>query len=362
MTIEAPWVRRPWKWMLVNVAAWSVLATLFAIQGAVRGNVAVYQVFAHTFASFAPCAILTPGMAILARQFRFTDERRRRAIAAHLAGALAFVLIGGVMMGIAEKLVGGFPKQTMLGAARLATIGYVTANILTYVSVIAIAQAVLYAVESRNRELNEAVLLTQLAEARLHVLSSQLQPHFLFNTLHAISALVRDEPVQAERLLAKLSDLLRHVLQDGNQAETSLAKELSFLEKYVELQEARFGPRLSVQFQVDPRVVDARVPHLLLQPLVENAIRHGTSRRPTAGLIEIGAVRDGTRLQLFVRDNGAGIPDDGVVRDGIGLSSTKARLRQLYGDDHTFALERVTTGGTVCRVSVPLTTILEPAA
>jgi two-component system, LytTR family, sensor kinase len=108
-----------------------------------------------------------------------------------------------------------------------------------------------------------------------------------------------------------------------------------------------------VHFQVDPGVVETRVPHLLLQPLVENAIRHGTSRKAGQGVIEIGAVPDGSTLQLFVRDNGAGIPEDGVC-DGIGLSSTKARLRQLYGENHTFAIERVVTGGTLCRVSVPL--------
>lgn len=126
------------------------------------------------------------------------------------------------------------------------------------------------------------------------------------------------------------------------------------MRKYVELQEARFGPRLSVQFQIEPRIEETRVPHLLLQPLVENAIRHGTSRRTAQGLIEVSARAIGSSLELEVRDNGAGIPEDGVVRDGIGLSSTRARLLQLYGTNHSFALERASGGGTVCRVIIPM--------
>ena len=361
---QAPWQRDPWRWMAANVAAWAMLALLFAVQGAAmrpgKGTLATHLI--EALASFAACAILAPLIVLLTARFRFTGDQRARAIAVHVAGALAFVIVGGAMMGAAEWLVGGRPNKDLLGSAQMAIIGYFGFNVLTYAGVVAVAHAVIYADELRDRAVSEAVLLTQLAEARLHVLSSQLQPHFLFNTLNAISALVREEPQQAERLLAKLSDLLRHVLQDGAQAETSLAKELIFLEKYVELQEARYGDRLSVQFQVDPGVVKTRVPHLLLQPLVENAIRHGTSRKPGLGVIEIGAEPDGSTLRLFVRDNGAGIPENGLVRDGIGLSSTKARLKQLYGENHTFAIERLVTGGTVCRVSVPLIAVSTASA
>ena len=350
--------------MTANVSAWTVLALLFAIQGYVMrpGPRGLAGDVLESLVSFAPCAILTPFIAIIAERFRFGEKRPWRPIAAHVAAAAAFVIVGGSMMGAAEWMVGARPNRSLLESARLGVIGYMAFDVLVYAGVAAVTQAVVYAAESRDRAVHEAVLLTQLAESRLHVLSSQLQPHFLFNTLNAISALVREEPKQAERLLAKLSDLLRHVLQDGSQAETSLAKELTFLEKYVELQEVRYGSRLSVQFQVDPGVVETRVPHLLLQPLVENAIRHGTSRKPGQGIIEIGAVPEGGTLKLSVSDNGAGIPEDGVVRDGIGLSSTKARLKQLYGENHTFVIERNASGGTICRVSVPLHLVHPPAA
>ncbi|MEO7456190.1 MAG: histidine kinase [Gemmatimonadaceae bacterium] len=357
MQTQAPWSRHPLRWTFINIGAWTILGLLFAVQGAaVRpGALPMATRILRSLVSFAPCAILTPFIAMIAMRFRLNGDERARPIIAHIVGASAFVVIGGAMMGAAEWLAGGRPDLDLSHSVREAVIGYFAFDVLTYVSIVAVAQAVIFAAESRDRAVSEATLLGQLAEARLHVLSSQLQPHFLFNTLNAISALVREEPQQAERLLAKLSDLLRHVLQDSSHVETSLAKELTFLEKYVELQEVRYGSRLSVQFEVDPNVVQTRVPHLLLQPLVENAIRHGTSRRPGQGVIEISARSDGAKLQLIVRDNGAGIPEDGIVLDGIGLSSTKARLRQLYGDNHTFALERVLSGGTKCSVSVPLT-------
>lgn len=357
MTVQAPWVRQPWRWMLANVLGWFLLAFMFAVQLVARGRDGGFGHWLYLCsASFAPCALLTPGIAAMATRYRFTRETRWRAIAMHTLGATAFVIFGGALMGASEFLVGARTEGTYASAALLAIRFYVTSDIVVYAGVVALAHAILYANESRHREINEAQLMRQLAEARLHVLSSQLQPHFLFNTLNAISALVRDEPQQAERLLAKLSELLRHVLQASTQSETSLEKELSFLQKYVELQETRFGPRLSVQFLIDPQVSNARVPHLLLQPLVENAIRHGTSRRPANGLIEISAQGTGARLELFVRDNGAGIPEHGVVRDGIGLASTKARLTQMYGSNHSFGIERVATGGTICRVNIPLVT------
>lgn len=341
--------------MLINIVGWFALALLFAVQLVARGREGAFGTWLYyCVASFAPCALLTPMIAMVATRFRFSEGIRLRASLAHAAGAAAFVVAGGALMGIAEQFSGARHEASYLAAALFAIRFYIASDIVIYVGVVALLQAILYANESRIRQISEATLQRQLAEARLHVLSSQLQPHFLFNTLHAISALVREEPQQAERLLAKLSELLRHVLQSSMQSETSLEKELSFLRKYVELQEARFGPRLHVHFEIDPGVAQSRVPHLLLQPLVENAIRHGTSRRTAQGVIEVRARELHGSLELEVRDNGAGLPDDGVVRDGIGLSSTRARLLQLYGTNHTLALERSNGGGTVCRVIIPI--------
>ena len=212
--------------------------------------------------------------------------------------------------------------------------------------------ALVYAREALETRAMSQRLQGQLAEARLHVLTAQLQPHFLFNTLNAIAALVRDDPTLAERLLARLSELLRHSLRDGTDAETTLESELSFLEKYLEVQEARFGPRLAVTFQVDPALLDAKVPRLILQPLVENAIRHGIAPRSGPGAIQVSASQDGDRVRLSVLDDGLGLA--GKLSEGIGLRSTRERLRQLYGDDQHFTLARAPHGGTSCTLSLPL--------
>jgi LytS/YehU family sensor histidine kinase len=210
-----------------------------------------------------------------------------------------------------------------------------------------------YGRESRIRALRAARLQTQLAEAQLHALGAQLQPHFLFNTLHMISALVRHDPKRAEQLIARLSDLLREMLDNGERVEVSLAEELAFLEKYIEIQEARFGPRLQVHFEIAPSVRSARVPRLVLQPLLENAIRHGIARRSEPGTVVIGAAIADGLLVMTVRDDGVGVPQSGPAREGVGLSSTRARLLQLYGSASRFTIAPADGGGTLCTIHIP---------
>jgi LytS/YehU family sensor histidine kinase len=214
------------------------------------------------------------------------------------------------------------------------------------------AEAAAHSWESRQRAVAAATYARQLAEARLHVLSAQLQPHFLFNALHAISALVWEDPARADRLLARLSDMLRLTLRSGTRVETTLAEEVALLQRYAEIQEARYGDRLRVSFEVDARVRAALVPRLILQPLVENAIRHGVTRRITPGQVEVRAWEGGGRLNLTVRDDGVGLGT--TVREGVGLSITRARLRQLYGGEQRFALAPAPGGGAVCTLSIPL--------
>jgi LytS/YehU family sensor histidine kinase len=200
-------------------------------------------------------------------------------------------------------------------------------------------------------ELNAAELRAQLTSAQLGALKMQLQPHFLFNTLHAISALVWTDPARADRLLARLSEMLRLTLRSGTRVETTLAEELTLLERYAEIQEARYGDRLRVSFDVEAGVREALVPRLILQPLVENAIRHGVTRRITPGQVEVRAWRGDGRLNLTVRDDGVGLGHG--VREGVGLSITRARLRQLYGREQRFALAPAPDGGAVCSLSIP---------
>jgi LytS/YehU family sensor histidine kinase len=208
-----------------------------------------------------------------------------------------------------------------------------------------------------------ARLQQQLAEAQLHALGAQLHPHFLFNTLHVISALVRHEPKRAEELIARLSELLREMLESSDRVEIPLSEELAFLEKYVDIQEARFGPRLVVTCDVQPaEALDVPVPRLVLQPLVENAIRHGTARRAGVGTVDVRAECFNGRLTMVVRDDGAGVPPGGPTREGVGLSSTRARLQQLYGDAASLTIEPAPAGGTVCTVRMPCRPPAAPVA
>jgi two-component sensor histidine kinase len=205
-----------------------------------------------------------------------------------------------------------------------------------------------------ERTLVSARLETQLARAQLQVLKMQLHPHFLFNTLNTISALIHSDGERADQMVARLGDLLRQTLEHSGGEEVPLRRELDFVESYLEIDRIRFGSRLSVQVDVDPEALGATLPCLLLQPLVENAIRHGIDQKAGPGRLAIRARRAGRWLRLQVEDNGPGLPPD--VEEGIGLSNTRARLRQLYGDAHAFVLQGGAATGTCVTVEVPFRT------
>jgi two-component system LytT family sensor kinase len=265
-------------------------------------------------------------------------------------------------MGVLESLLPWSPKNVGLAAAAgHGILRYLGADLLLYCLVVAVTEAVAHAWESRRSGIAAATYARQLAEARLHVLSAQLQPHFLFNTLHAISALVYEDPPRAERLVARLSDMLRLTLRSGTRVETTLAEELALLRRYAEIQETRYGDRLRVAFDIEPAVREAMVPRLILQPLVENAIRHGITRRIAPGRVDVRAWEGQGRLHLAVSDDGVGLREGRPVREGVGLAITRARLRQLYGPEQRVDLTPAPAGGAVCALSIPFR-LAEPAA
>lgn len=192
-----------------------------------------------------------------------------------------------------------------------------------------------------------------LREARLHALALELQPHFLFNTLNGIAALVRSDARTAERMLVKLSDLLRLTLDSGVDGQVTLAEETTRLELYLALQQMRHGARLTVVRDLSPSLGAALIPAMLLQPLTENAISHGIGGRPGPGTLWISAAREGPFLQLTVEDDGVGIPEGGPAREGIGLGNTRARLAVLYPEQHEFSIGRRPGGGTRIRIRFP---------
>ncbi len=209
----------------------------------------------------------------------------------------------------------------------------------------------------RDHELEAAELHRQLVEARLEALRMQLNPHFLFNTLHTISALLHENPEAADRVVARLSELLRVSLDQSKAQEVPLSEELAFLDRYLEIEQTRFGDRLKVERIIEPGSQDALVPCLILQPLVENAIRHGIEQREEAGRLAISTRRDNGVLTLSVSDNGNGLPEDAdAPREGIGLSNTRSRLHHLYGESQKLELKRVPGGGLEVRITIPYRT------
>jgi signal transduction histidine kinase len=211
--------------------------------------------------------------------------------------------------------------------------------------------------EAARLQAHAAELHAQLAEARLAALRTQLDPHFLFNTLHAISTLVERDPRGVRRMIARLSELLRSSLEEGDEQEVPLEKELALLNRYLEIMQIRFQGRLEVDMRVDGAVMDALVPTLILQPLVENAIKHGVSKVAGTGTIEIRAYRDaGDRVVLRVRDNGPGLEggEETPREEGVGLANTRARLEQLYGPDQSLTLRSAPDSvGLVAEVTLP---------
>jgi two-component system, LytTR family, sensor kinase len=235
--------------------------------------------------------------------------------------------------------------------------GNFTSDLLIYGIILGTGYAFDYYRKYRERETLAAQLEAKLAQAQLQSLKMQLHPHFLFNTLNGIAALVRDKENRAAvNMLVGLSTLLRHALENAGRQEVSLREELDFLELYFDIQQMRFSDRLRVEMKIEPETLEARVPNLILQPLVENAVRYGVAPRVSAGVIGVSARREKGSLQLRVYDDGPGLTRGWILEQskGIGLSNTRARLEQLYGPAHSFVVRNREEGGVEALISLPL--------
>lgn len=282
---------------------------------------------------------------------RFPVERGRWPASVGVFALTIAVLVLGTALLQYRLAYGGSAMAPPLGAYLPAAL---FAGALPFLAVAALAQALDARARAHERALEAAAVRNQLAEARLEALTAQLQPHFLFNTLQAISTLIRSEPERADRMLARLSDLLRDVLARGERREVPLDDELRVLEAYLDMARMRFGSRLEVAVDAPAETRAGLVPFFVLQPLVENALRHGVERRAGRATVRIAAARAGERLVLTVTDDGVGDEDasagEGV---GMGLSNIRARLTQLHGDAATLAYGRRSEGGYEVRLSLP---------
>ena len=304
----------------------------------------------------------------LGRRFPLRRPHLARNLVVHLAGALV-LCIGWAAAGASLRLALGLnPSRGQTGAYfaswMLTSLPW---SVFMYFTVLGSVHAFGYFFEAREREAQAARLSAQLAEARLGALQMQLHPHFLFNSLNAVTVLVRDQDTAgATRMLELLSDALRRVLRGDQGHEVTLAEELAFVREYLAIEQVRFSDRLRVTYDVEPGLDGAAVPGFVLQPLVENALRHGIAKRREAGALEIGARREGDALVLRVRDDGVGIGergDDAGRREGVGLANIRERLRTLYGDRGR--LELAAAGpdearGTVATVRLPLRELAGP--
>lgn len=230
-------------------------------------------------------------------------------------------------------------------------------NMPVYLVLVSLAHAFVYFRRAQQRDRQALELEAHLAQARLQALRTQLHPHFLFNTLNAISTLVHTAPNQADDMIGNLSALLRLSLDSATEQEVPLGRELDFLDRYLDIEQIRFGARLRVEKKIAAAARLALVPTFILQPLVENAIRHGIEPKIAPGVIKIEAQRDGESLRVTISDTGVGLPElaDPAARpaEGIGLSNTRARLQSLYPDRHQFGLRNADSGGCVAEIRLP---------
>jgi sensor histidine kinase YesM len=316
--------------------------------------------------------LLMPAVISLARRFRFDGGRWRRSSVIHLTLSVTLSIAHIAVFGAAYFFTVG---PTTFGPTPAKTIALFEARYLaTDVVIYAAALGAYYAFEYSERlrritldaaqsESRAARLQLNLAEARIHALRMELNPHFLFNALNAASGLVRKhENDAAVDMLARLGDLLRTTLDREMPAEVALSEEIQYLGRFLDIELVRFGDRLRVTWDIDPDVRNALVPPLILQPLVENALRHGIGRRPGPAQLRIAARRTGLHLELTIRDSGEGLVADGrAPRDGIGLSNTRARLSELYGPDTaSIDVADAPGGGVRARLLLPFhTTVLE---
>jgi signal transduction histidine kinase len=305
-------------------------------------------------------ALLTPIVLFLARRFPFERHRWLKSLAVHLPAVVVITVVHiaavtAMRMWLVSWMLGEMPRTSWWTQVLRSYFMNFDWEMMTYWAIVGFWHAGAYYRVAQERALRASQLETRLAEAQLQALQRQLHPHFLFNTLNAVSALMHRDVEAADQMLARLSDLLRLALDGRVGQEVALKDELEFLQKYVEIEETRFGDRLSVDYDIDPDALDARVPNLILQPLVENSIRHAIAIRVGPGFIRIGARRAGPRLELTVHDNGPGLPDgpSATAGNGVGLANTRSRLEHLYGPDHELALSSPPGGGLLVTVAIP---------
>jgi two-component system LytT family sensor kinase len=347
---------RPRIWLLMS-AGWIGPAILGALVAYAQGRLGTrppvtWRNLVWEGGDWLLYGLLTPIVMYLAGRWPLRHGTLSQRIPLHLAAALALCVawagVGTLLRGALLPASDALTRDFFVGWT-LTTLPF---GVLVYFALLGIEHAIHYFLEARERETQAAQLSARLAEARLGALRMQIQPHFLLNSLNAITVLVRDEDTRtATRLLEQLGEVLRRVLRSDRGHEVPLAEEIEFLRRYLDIEQVRFPDRLRPSFDIEPSAASAAVPDFILQPLVENAIRHGVAQRGGAGRLAISARRRGDRLLLTVQDDGPG--PAAKERDGVGLGNTRERLAALYGERARLELTIHPDGGTIATIEMP---------
>jgi two-component system LytT family sensor kinase len=348
---------------VVLVALWSIPGILASAETSIfqmleGRHLPFARVLLQQCSAWWAWAAMTPVVFMLAERWPLRRPFRAGTLAVHVLGSLVATVVHGVVYTLASLVLAPTPASTSLSLLLFRSlVGWLPITVPIYFGLVAVAHWLTLARREREREQRTLALEAQLAGAQLQALRMQLHPHFLFNTLNTIAMLVREQDVTASvRLITQLGDVLRQVLRSADTQEVLLAEELAFTKSYLAIEEVRFADRLRIRWAVDASVMDALVPHLILQPLVENAFRHGIARREGSGLLEIGATRAGQQLRLWVRDDGPGLASTYAASDGIGIANVRARLAALYRTDASLTLDSLALddgGGVRATLSLP---------
>jgi len=345
--------------LLLYVAAWTLVGLLFGSQAVLyslyTGKPQVVRPLASSLADWYIWALLTPAILAVGRRFPLVRAGWWwRSLPALFIASLVFTAIKIAVRAGLGQLLPGLPTMPL----RVVVLAQFHIQLATFWVILGIGAAFEYYGKFRERELRASQLESRLAQAQLEVLRTQLQPHFLFNTLHTISAFMQEGEIEAaDRMISRLSDLLRLALESTGAQEVALRQEMDFLRRYLEIQQIRFQDQLRVTLDVPDELLDACVPSLILQPLVENAIKHGVTSRAEGGEVTVGIASDDGRLRVTVRDDGPGITATAARAsggNGVGLANTRARLEQLYGDRQRFSVSNHPDGGALVEITIPL--------
>jgi two-component system, LytTR family, sensor kinase len=346
----------PTSW-LAGFAIWTVLGLLSALQTVIFLNsineaIDWGPVLVSRMADWYTCALFTPVYFWLVRRYPIDRGHWKIGIPLHLITTSLFVVLKYALLLQSLRVV--YPDAPARTLEDTLARSFIIESIAFW-CVLGVVHAIVFYERYRDREIQAAELKARLSAAQLESLAAQLHPHFLFNTLQGVSTLMHRDPVGADTMLNRLSELLRRTLHRGARQEVRLRDEMELLGHYVGIMQVRFGDRLIFDTSIDDSVADAMVPHFILQPLVENALQHGIARRAGRGRVLVEAVRQGDAILLSVSDDGPGLASapSGFPANGIGLNNTRLRLEQLYGDRQRLTLAPIPTGGMRVELVLP---------